>query len=68
MPKYNVLLTADATVSTTVDVEADSPEAAEEKALEEARDNPGAFNWTLDDGNAIEPYCGDPGNCAELAE
>lgn len=63
--KYNVVLTADATVSTTVDVDAESPEEAETKALEEAANNPGAFNWILDEGNAIEPYLSDPGNCAE---
>lgn len=67
MPKYNVLVTADATCSTYVDVKARSKREAERKALEEARSNPGAFEWTLDDGNNIDPYLCDPGNCAEEA-
>jgi hypothetical protein len=68
MAKYNVLITSPATCSTTVDVEAESPLEAEKKALEEARENPSLFEWTIDDGNTVDPYVCDPGNCAELAE
>ena len=36
--------------STYVDVEASNAHEAERMALEEARDNPGHFEWTLDEG------------------
>ncbi len=63
--RYMVLVTADATVSTYVDVEANNPREAETLALTEATYNPSAFNWTVDDGNPVEPYLCDPGHCAE---
>ena len=59
MPKYTVIVTSDATVSTVVDVEASSPAEARQKALDDACDNPGHFDWRLDDGNNIAPYLGD---------
>ena len=53
MKKFNVLVIARSTVSTVIDVEAESVERAEEKALEEAHSSPGMFNWTYDDGSGI---------------
>lgn len=65
MPKYNVVITADSTVSTVVDVEADSPQEAEQLALEEASMNPGEFDWVKDD-TFFDPYLADePGKNAE---
>jgi len=67
MPWYQVLVTREASESTTVTVEADSPEQAEELALEEAETVDGD-DWALDDGNSHEPYICDPGNCATECE
>lgn len=66
MPRYNVLITADATVSTTVDVEAASPEEAEAKALQEAFEFGWRFDWVRDEGVCSDPYLADPGNSATL--
>jgi hypothetical protein len=67
MKKYNVLVTADATVSTTIEVEAPNSLVAERLALGLAREHADNYKWELDDGNHIEPYLCDPGNCAEEA-
>lgn len=65
MPKFRVLVTSNATVSTYVDVHAKDADAAEDDALGMARSQPGLFNWTVDEGNFLDPYLADPGNCAE---
>ncbi len=68
MALYNVLVTADATMSIELVVEAGSVEEAEGKALSRARaetyfpGNP----WELDEGNEISPYIADPGYAATL--
>lgn len=61
--KYGVLVTRDATASTEVFVEADSPEQAEELALREAIKG-NVSSWELDEGALGEIYICDPGNCA----
>lgn len=66
--KFNVTVTRDTTESTTVDVEADSAEEAEAKALDEANQDANAFDWVADDCSGGDPYIGDPGNAAEEAE
>jgi hypothetical protein len=64
--KYLVRVTSDTTVSTMVDVEADSKEEAEDKAYQEANNSPENFDWVQDEGNALQPYlAGDPGENAE---
>lgn len=70
MPKYNVLVTRDCTESTTVDVEADDPEEAKEKALNEALYRGHLFDWTPDDGSGggDTPYLADEDECCTLAE
>ena len=62
---FNVTITADTTVSTCFPVEAETAAEAEAKALAETTDNPSMFEWTQDEGNPLEPYLPDPGNCAE---
>lgn len=59
MPKFFVTVTRDTTESTIVDVEAPTKHEAIAKALAEARDNPGAFDWEADECVAGEPYIGD---------
>ena len=56
--RYNVPITRDCTETTIVDVEADSPEEARDKALAEAEASPEEFEWTADEcsGNQAEPY------------
>lgn len=63
MPIYNVLVTREASEHANVRVEADSPEGAEEKALEVTRNED--LTWEVDEGNYHKPYIADPGNCAE---
>lgn len=66
MPRFSVLLTRDATESTTVEVEADTPEQAEEKALQQVgRYGENNTTWTLDEGNSHEVYCPDPANSVQ---
>lgn len=62
MPKYRVTVTADATVSTYIDVEADTPDAARLAARNEAYENGFDYKWTLDDGseNTRGAYIADP--------
>jgi hypothetical protein len=62
--KYRVLVTAEASVHTYVDVEAVNATIAEALALTDASANQLAYEWVLDD-NQFEPYIADPGNCAE---
>lgn len=62
---YDVLVTADTTVSATVWVEANNPTEAEDLAIEIALGNPD-LKWERDDGNPLEPYIGDPGNSVRL--
>lgn len=66
--RYRVIVTRDTTESTVVDVEASSPEEANTKALAEARDYPGRFDWTPDDGVAGDPYLGDPDGVEEVSD
>ena len=63
--KYQVILTREASESTTVTVEADSKEAANEKALEMADQVP---DWSLDDGNYHRPYLPDPNSTEEVED
>jgi len=61
VPVFEVPLTRDATESTTIRVEADTPLEAIEKALERA----GVYGenldtWCLDEGNFHEVYIPDP--------
>ena len=65
MPTYNVLVTRECCESTTVRVEADDEETAEDKALELAKRNPEKYQWEFDEGNFNETYICDPGNCAQ---
>ena len=59
--KYRVILTRAATESTTVEVEADTAEEANDKALEIAgRYGENLGNWELDEGNNHEVYLPDP--------
>jgi hypothetical protein len=69
MPKYRVLVTVDCTMSCQVEVEARTPEEAEEEALRLVNDpmSDDGYGWENDDGFASDPYIADPGNCAELA-
>jgi hypothetical protein len=62
--KYDVLVTASATVSTWVTVEAADTEDAEDIALAEVQADPGAWEWVLDDyvPDRNEVYIADPGN------
>ena len=62
MPKYEVLVTCDATAHTIVTVEAKSVKEAEKLAIKDIYEN--GAEWTLDD-NERNPYICDPGNCAE---
>ncbi len=68
MPKFNVLITSDATVHTFVEVEARDSTEAEQKALKKARAHPEEFAWELDEGNTLDPYLCDPGECAVEVE
>lgn len=61
MPRYEVIVTRDATESITVEVAARTPAEAEEKAREEAELNSN-LKWELDEGNYHRPYT----NGAEL--
>lgn len=56
--KYSVPITRDCTETTNIDVEADSPEDARDKALAEAGESPHDFEWVADEcsGNQAEPY------------
>lgn len=54
MPKYSIILTRDVTESTTVEVEADTPDQAEALALET---DASSVTWAIDDGNVWpDPY------------
>jgi len=64
---YNVCVTRDVTESTRVQVQAASPDDAERRALEIARED-NTLTWELDEGNFPRPYIPDPGNSAEEAE
>ena len=58
--KYEVLLTRDATESCCVEVDAESPEDAEEKAMAMAgRYGEKLYNWELDEGNCHDVYVSD---------
>lgn len=66
MPKFRVLVTREATESTTVEVTAKNAKKAEEKALEVVgRYGENVDTWEVDDGNQHEVYICDEGNCAE---
>lgn len=67
MAKFNVMVTRDVTESAWVDVEAGGIEEAKAKALEEASNAPGNFDWAPDDFSGGDPYLADPDECAELA-
>lgn len=45
MPKYNVRVSADTTLVATLEVEADTPEQAEELALEQAKADTTMLEW-----------------------
>ncbi len=64
MAKYLVTVTRNTTESTIVDVEAADANEANIRAIEEARNNPSAFNWVADEGNFAEPYLPDPDSTA----
>lgn len=54
MPRFEVILTRDTTESTTVYVDAETEDAANEAALEQ---DPTTHTWTHDDGNIPQrPY------------
>jgi hypothetical protein len=55
------MVTQDITQSTTVEVEADNPDEAGEKALTFAR-NDYDLEWTLSDSPCSDPYLGDDEN------
>lgn len=64
MPKYRVPMLRDCSQSTWIEVEADSPEKAEEKAYLEARNN-----WNLeweDSDDVSKPYCMDIDEIEEI--
>jgi hypothetical protein len=65
MPRYNVQVTRNTTESTSVLVEADSPQDARVKAVARAKD--GGLYWEADEGNMCEPYIADPDNAVEEA-
>jgi hypothetical protein len=50
MPKYTVIITRDITESTVIEVEADSPDAAED-AAHEALSQSSDAQWEIDDGS-----------------
>ena len=50
MPRYRVIITRDVTESTRVDVEAETPEQAETRALEKLF-NSTDTEWELDEGS-----------------
>ena len=56
MPKFNILVTATASASTTVDIEAATLEGAITKAEYEASTEPELFVWTLDDGCTLYDF------------
>lgn len=65
MPKFNVLITRDCTMSCQVAVLATSVEDAEAMAVAMVEADPQLAYWEADDGWASGPYIADPGNCAE---
>lgn len=65
MPVYDVVVTADATISVTVQVEAKNKHEAEDIACSQARDSQFGLAWELDENYLYEVYCGSPGDCAE---
>ena len=65
--QWRVLLTRDVTISTTLYVEADSAEQANDKALDMALQDKPLLSWDLDDGSASAPYIADP-DATEEAE
>lgn len=56
MPRYTVILTRDVTQSAIVSVDAPSPEAAAEQALDH---QPPGLSWRLDDNLPLPPYVTD---------
>lgn len=52
MSRYSVILTRDTTESTCIEIEAESAEEANEKALQT---DPAGLTWTPDDGNIPQP-------------
>lgn len=55
MPKFRVLITADATASCTIEVEAGDVAEAMDAAVKTARNH--SQEWKLDDENEFRPYC-----------
>jgi hypothetical protein len=66
MKRYRVIVTRDATCSTSVDLKARSRRDALDRAQAEAREFPERFEWTLDEGSLGGAYLGDSSlNAAE---
>ncbi len=63
--RWRVIVTADATVSASVEVSAFSVEEAEDMARELANSSPEKLSWSLDDNAPNDAYIADPGNSAE---
>lgn len=63
MPRYEVIVTKDVTMSRVVVVDAPTQEAADDKALVAAGPYGNRLTgWALDEGNMNRVYIGDPGN------
>ena len=62
-PTYQVIVTRDTTESCYVEVQAESPQQADDKALEFVRERPHCCKWEINEGNEMnnKPYIGDPG-------
>lgn len=56
MPTFNVLVTRDITQSATISIEAKTPDAAMDIALENARNALHGIAWTLADGPCSDPF------------
>jgi len=68
MPKYQVIVTREATESVVLEVVADNPEAADNAALAMAESPVNALDWKTDEGNSHAPYIGAPGEATELVK
>lgn len=65
--KWKVMLTREASESTEVEVDADTQEQANEKALEVAgKHGENLDTWELDEGNLHEVYLPDPDSTEEV--
>ena len=66
MNRWKVIVTKDVTMSAVVEVEAETAEQANDKALDIALQGKVLLPWELDDGSGSDPYLGDPDNVEEI--